>query len=111
MPGFFDNQDERHHDVTRNEYGEIGWRVIGPLVMQFLATGSTPVGDLHEPVEHPSPAASRATAAKPPPHGLFPRTANRGLFRFNGNCHGSRYGVVQATAATGVPSRDRLTQF
>jgi hypothetical protein len=40
FPHPFDPEHQRHQEMTYNEHREVGWRIIGTMVMQRLAARS-----------------------------------------------------------------------
>ncbi len=75
--------------MAHDEDGEIGRRIIGPLVVQRLAATRAGIANLHECPEQLAPAAGR-TLARSAPHGVASRSGrNRDRHRVvNGPCHG-----------------------
>jgi hypothetical protein len=51
LPNPLNNDDERDHDVAHDKNGEIGWRIIGALVMQGFPAMGARIVYLHEFME------------------------------------------------------------
>ena len=60
-------QDQRHHQMADDDDHQIGRKVVGALMMQFLAAHLALVRDLQERAEHVPLAAVRAAAAQAVP--------------------------------------------
>jgi hypothetical protein len=48
LPHTLHDKHERDEDMTDNENGEIGRRIVSPLMMQGLAAMATGAGNFHE---------------------------------------------------------------
>ena len=72
LPYPLNNDNERDHDVAHNKNGEIGWRIIGALVVQCFAAMGARIVYLHEFMEQETLATGRAFSSRTPPHGLLP---------------------------------------
>src|SRR2546421_919206 len=85
--GHLDMQNKRHDQVPDDHDDQIGRKVVGPLVMQFLAADIAAVRDLEEAAEHAAVAAIRAAPAQAAPQrGLERRGALRLRLRLRGIC-------------------------
>jgi len=67
VPEVLDDERQRHHDVTDQEEGEIGRRIIGAVVVELLAAMAAALGHLEIGGEERSRAAMRAAPEKSEP--------------------------------------------
>src|ERR1700688_546287 len=77
----FHGKDRRHDGVADHDNHEIGWKIVGAVMVEFLTAFRTVIGDLQEAPEPRAFSAVRTSAATTPP---------RGLGQWNRVCDGHR---------------------
>jgi hypothetical protein len=75
LPRALHDKQQWHDNMAHNENGEIGRRIVCPLVVQGFTAMIATVRHLCEPGEKLSLAAGRTLATGPTPYGLLPGAA------------------------------------
>ena len=64
----FGQQDQRHDDMPDDDHRQVGRKIVGTDMAQFLGAGAALRLRLEEAGEQPGFAAARAGLAESPPH-------------------------------------------